>query len=87
MSVDAGKGIPEFPAVTHRRAWIRFPRLRMREDHQTTEAPCPRCGCKMKVVRSISRLGVMLPPMRLFQCTDCGYTVLLEGHAQEEKRP
>jgi hypothetical protein len=29
----------------------------------------------------------MLPPMRLFQCTDCGYTVLLEGHAQEEKRP
>jgi len=25
--------------------------------------------------------------MRLFQCTDCGYTILLEGHAQEEKRP
>jgi hypothetical protein len=41
----------------------------------------------MKVVRSIPRLGVMLPPMRLFQCTDCGYAELLEGHAREEKRP
>jgi len=61
---------------------VSFSAFEVGED-QTTETPCPRCGCKMKVVRSI----LMLPPMRLFQCTDCGYTELLEGHAREEKRP
>jgi hypothetical protein len=58
----------------------------MGED-QFIEAPCARCGAKMKVVRSLPRLGVMLPPVRLLQCTECTYTVLLEGRARREMKP
>ena len=56
----------------------------MGED-QINQATCARCGAKMKVVRSIHRLGVTLPPVRLLQCTGCDHTVLLESRGDADR--